>query len=96
MSKLKKITLAIFVLLISQLSFAGDITIHVKGMVCGFCAQGIEKKFKALSEVKSIHVSLSEKQVHISTQEGKDIGDEKIKDLITNAGYNIEKIERAK
>jgi mercuric ion binding protein len=68
--------------------------VQVNGMVCAFCAQGIEKKFKALPEVASIKVSLETKKVELDTQEGKDISDEQIKKIITDSGYEIVKIER--
>ena len=75
---------------------AKEIDISVKGMVCGFCAQGISKKFKALPEVKDVVVSLEKKSVRLVTDGEKDISDEKIAGLITSAGYNVEKIERRK
>ncbi len=75
---------------------AKPITVQVKGMVCGFCAQGIEKKFKALPEIEKVNVSLETKLVSLDTKEGKDVPDEQIKKIVTEAGYAIVKIERAK
>lgn len=72
------------------------VTVHVKGMVCGFCAQGIEKKFKALSEVKSVHVDLGTKEVHLEVLPGKSLTDEKIQEFIMSSGYNVENVVRAK
>ena len=42
----------------SQLAFAAEseLKVGIKGMVCAFCAQGIEKKFKAQKEVDNVQV----------------------------------------
>jgi copper chaperone CopZ len=80
-------------LLVGLLSFsalATETTVNVKGMVCSMCAQGIEKKFKAAG-VEKVHVNLDEKVVHLS---GKDLTDDEITKLITEAGYNVAGIER--
>lgn len=73
---------------------AKDISISVNGMVCGFCAQGIEKKFKALPQVKSVEVSLEKKLVKVITKDNQDIDDAKINEILHEAGYNIDKIQR--
>lgn len=71
-------------------AFAAETTVHVKGMVCSMCAQGIEKKFRAAG-LENVHVNLDEKVVHLS---GKDLSDDEIKKIITEAGYNVADIER--
>jgi len=73
---------------------AEDITVKVNGMVCSLCAQGIQKKFKAISSVQEIKVDLSSKLVSIKTQNANDLADDKIKTIITEAGYNVASIER--
>ena len=49
-------------------SYANDscATVNVKGMVCDFCARGIEKIFKKDINVKKIDVDLSKGQVLIA------------------------------
>jgi periplasmic mercuric ion binding protein len=71
-----------------------EISVAVKGMVCGFCAQGIEKKFKAEDSVDKVDVSLKYKQVKLTLNDGKDLSDETIKEILTDSGYNVEKVER--
>lgn len=75
-------------------AFAKTIDISVNGMVCGFCAQGIEKKLKALNEVESVNVSLESKVVKITTKGDKDIPDAKLNEILKSAGYNVAKIQR--
>ena len=75
---------------------ADTIKATVNGMVCGFCATGIEKTFKAQQEVKTVNVDLQKKLVTIQTKEGQTIDDAKLKKLIGNAGYAVVAIAREK
>lgn len=70
------------------------ITLTVKGMVCSFCAQGIEKKLTAEPAVESVKVSLKDKTVILTLKEGKELSNDKIKSLLKDAGYTVEKIDR--
>ncbi len=83
-------------LMLSQLALAAgkQVKVSVSGMVCSFCAQGITKKFKSEASVEAIDVKLSDKQVVLTLKENQDLSDERIKELLTDAGYNIDKIER--
>ncbi len=83
-------------LLISQLTFAGQIHVGVNGMVCAFCANGIEKTFKKEASVEKVDVDLEKKIVSITTKKDKDISDDHLKELITKAGYTITTIHREK
>ena len=71
-------------------------TIHttVNGMVCAFCATGIEKTFRKHPEVESVKVDLPSKQVTIKTKPGKTLSDAKIKEVVTYSGYTMGKIVR--
>jgi copper chaperone CopZ len=73
-------------------------TIHttVNGMVCAFCATGIEKTFRKQTEVESVKVDLPSKQVTIKTKPGKTLSDAKIKEVVTYSGYTMGKIIREK
>lgn len=64
-----------------------EIKVGVKGMVCAFCAQGIEKKFKSQPEVSSVEVSLENKYVKLKFKEGKTLSKDKITELLKDAGY---------
>lgn len=94
--KTKNLILAASLFILPVIAQAKPISVQVKGMVCGFCAQGIEKKFKALPEVEKVHVSLETKLVAVDTKEGKDVTDDQIKKIVTDSGYEVVKIERAK
>jgi cation transport ATPase len=90
------ITTLIVVFSFSATAFADTIKASVNGMVCAFCATGIEKTFKAQPEVKAVTVDLQNKLVTIHTKEGQTIDDAKLKKLIGNAGYSVVAIVREK
>ncbi len=75
-------------------SMAKDINVHVNGMVCGFCAQGITKKFEKRSEVEKINVDLDKKTVSLKIKNNMDIKDDELTSILKDAGYDVEKIER--
>lgn len=94
--KLKKWILASALFVFPAFTQAKPITVQVKGMVCAFCAQGIEKKFKSLPEISTVKVSLETKKVDLDIKDGKDVTDEQIKKIVSEAGYDVVNIERAK
>jgi copper chaperone CopZ len=75
---------------------AETITTSVKGMVCAFCATGIEKTFRKQPEVATVKVDLAKKRVVITTKPGKTLSDAKIKEVVTYSGYTMGNIARAK
>jgi len=85
-----------FAALITLMGFARaeTITTTVNGMVCAFCATGIEKTFRKQPEVASVKVDLPKKQVVINTKPGKTLTDAKIKEVVTYSGYTMGKIHR--
>lgn len=64
-----------------------EIKVGVKGMVCAFCAQGIEKNFLKQPEVSKIEVSLENKYVKLKFKEGQSLSQEKIATILKDAGY---------
>jgi periplasmic mercuric ion binding protein len=88
----------IFVILASLTAsaYAETITTTVNGMVCAFCATGIEKTFRKQPEVATVKVDLHTKRVTITTKPGKTLSDVKIKEIVTYSGYTMGKIVRQK
>ena len=93
--KRKLITLIIAIGLTTIVS-AETIHTTVNGMVCAFCATGIEKTFRKQPEVESVKVDLPSKQVTIKTKPGTTLSDAKIKEVVTYSGYTMGKIVREK
>ena len=78
--------------LLSLPSFA-SVKITVNGMVCSFCAQGIEKSFSKMDATKAIFVDLKNKVVVIEFKEGKTISPKVITQEINDSGYDVVKLE---
>lgn len=76
-------------------SNAATIEMDVNGLVCAFCAQGIEKKLRAFPATSDVVVSLEEHLVAVSTKEGQDIADDELRRALTDAGYTVNGIRRA-
>ena len=62
--------------------------VSVKGMVCDFCARGIEKTFKKDTNVKKIDVDLSKGKVLIAYNVAYEIIFDDIKEKILINGQN--------
>ena len=67
--------------------------INVIGMVCDFCARGIEKTFNKDEFVRKIDVDLANGQVLIAYSADKLINQEEISELILANGQNVTGIE---
>ena len=94
---MQKYLLTIIIIFGLTAAVSGDtIRATVNGMVCGFCATGIEKTFKAQREVKTVNVDLGNKLVTIQTKQGQTLDDSKIKKLLGNAGYSVVAVARQK
>lgn len=91
---MKKFILIFALLSVPIFASAKEIQVTVKGMVCGFCAQGITKKFNAESAVRKVDVSLKNKLVTLDLKDGQNLTDNRIETLLKESGYNVEKIER--
>jgi copper chaperone CopZ len=65
----------------------------VNGMVCSFCAQGIEKSIMKMDDTKAIFVDLKNKVVVIEAKEGKSLNEKLISQEIKDSGYDVVKIE---
>jgi len=70
------------------------IKVSVNGLVCAFCATGIEKTFKKQPAVAAIKVDLENKLVTINTKPQQTLDDAVVTKLITDAGYSITGITR--
>lgn len=68
---------------------AQTLTATVNGMVCAFCAQGIEKKLKAMAETQSVKVDLKSKFVSVTAKPGQQLDAAKVKQVIVDAGYEV-------
>jgi len=88
-----KKAILIATLLFSFNAYATTQRIEVLGMVCAFCAQGVEKNFKSTKNIKDVYVNLENFFVAIESKDGQSIDEQSITTIINDAGYDVKKIE---
>lgn len=93
----KTIILAVLLAALTAPLPAAALTIEmtVDGLVCAFCAQGISKKLRQLPATQDVYVSLEKKIVALSLKPQQDIGDEQLRQALTEAGYTVRAITRS-
>ncbi len=92
--KILNTTLAMLLIGFVLAGNAATIEMEVNGLVCAFCAQGIEKKLRAYPATSDVVVSLEKRLVAVSTKDGQDIPDDELRNALTNAGYTVTSIQR--
>ena len=66
--------------------------VDVKGMVCDFCARGIEKTFYEDKEVKKVNVDLGAGKVFVAYSKAKEIDVNEIKNIFLINGQTASKV----
>ena len=89
-----QVFLGVALIAVTMSSTAATIEMTVNGLVCAFCAQGIEKKLKKFPATSEVVVNLEHRLVAVSLKEGQDISDADLRKALTDAGYTVKTIER--
>jgi len=90
---MKQINIILILLLIGAVSNAQTpVQIKVDGMSCGFCVNGVEKKFSKSKEVKDLHVDLEKGMVTFNVAKGVKVDKDKYTGLVEKAGYEPRQI----
>ena len=82
--------------LVNELNRGGNVMnnyvkeINIEGMQCNHCKMTVEKVLTALDGVKKVEVNLENKNAIIESE--KEIDNEKIIEVVTEAGFIVEKI----
>jgi copper chaperone CopZ len=85
------------VAVLSSLAAAADATtieMKVNGLVCAFCAQGIEKTLRKNPATEDVVVSLEDRLVAVALKDGMDIQDETLRTALKASGYDVKSIAR--
>jgi copper chaperone CopZ len=90
----QRIAAALLAVLVSGCASAATIELTVNGLVCGFCAQGIEKTLRRNAATDDVFVSLENRLVAIATKPETDIADEVLRKALEDAGYDVKAIAR--
>lgn len=86
--------LAMLFLLSARGADAESIEMTVNGLVCGFCAQGIEKTLRKNPATEDVFVSLEHRLVVVATRPGAEITDDILRQALKDAGYDVKAIVR--
>jgi mercuric ion binding protein len=70
------------------------IRMEVQGLVCGFCAQGIDAQMREFDATRDVYVNLERGLVAVELDPGADIADEVLDQALTDAGYTLGAISR--
>ncbi len=89
-----KLLLATLLMGVSTFASAKTIEMDVNGLVCAFCAQGIEKTLKAFPATQAVYVNLEHHLVAVQLKDGSDIDDDTLRKAIKDAGYTVVAIHR--
>ena len=95
MNSFPRVALFLVLGLASALASARTILVEVNGLVCAFCAQGIEKSLKKFDAVDAVFVSLEHRMVAIALRPARDVKDARLKAALTKAGYTVVGIRRS-
>jgi copper chaperone CopZ len=72
---------------------ANSVKATVNGMVCAFCAQGIEKRLSNMPASEAVFVDLKRKVVVVEAKPGQTLDQKAISAEIADAGYDVVKME---
>jgi mercuric ion binding protein len=81
-------------MLLSATGQAATIEVTVNGLVCAFCAQGIEKRLRQFPATADVLVSLEQRLVAVALKADTDISDESLTEALEGAGYAVKGIRR--
>ncbi|MGY6555480.1 MAG: heavy-metal-associated domain-containing protein [Wenzhouxiangella sp.] len=73
---------------------AQSIRAEVNGLVCAFCAQGITRALSREPAAADVFVSLQDRLVAVELNAGHDLSNERLIEVLTDAGYDVVQIER--
>lgn len=78
----------------TTLAAADTIEMSVNGLVCGFCAAGVEKTLRTNPATQDVVISLEHRLVAVTTKPGADIPDETLRKVLADSGYDVKAIVR--
>jgi copper chaperone CopZ len=88
--------LAVFLsTVLATAAYANPSTIRaeVNGMVCAFCAQGIDARLRKNAATKDVFVNLKNRIVAVEIKQGTTFSLENFKADILESGYTVTKVE---
>ncbi len=78
----------------SEVLTGASVRLKVDGMVCPFCAYGLEKRLEEIVSIDAVLIRISDGLVQIRTKEGQELTDEALTDAVKKSGFTLTEIER--
>ncbi len=78
----------------SQVLTGASVRLKVDGMVCPFCAYGLEKRLEEIASIDAVLIRISDGLVQIRTREDQELTDEALTDAVRKSGFSLREIER--
>ncbi len=78
----------------SDVLAGASVRLKVNGMVCPFCAYGLEKRLGEIASVDAVLIRISDGLVQIRTKEDQELTDEVLEDAVKKSGFTLTEIER--
>ena len=78
----------------SEVLAGASVRLKVDGMVCPFCAYGLEKRLEEIASIDAVLIRISDGLVQIRTKEGQELTDEALSDAVRKSGFSLREIER--
>lgn len=71
------------------------IEMTVTGLSCPFCVYGLEKRLKTLEGLETLEVDTETGEVMLVLEDGREVSEERIRELVNEAGFNVDRFTRA-
>ena len=82
------------VLAADEVLTGASVRLKVNGMVCPFCAYGLEKRLGEIASIDAVLIRISDGLVQIRTKEDQELTDEVLADVVKKSGFSLIEIER--
>ena len=82
------------VLAADEVLTGASVRLKVNGMVCPFCAYGLEKRLQEIASIDAVLIRISDGLVQIRTKEDQELTDEVLTDAVKKSGFSLIEIER--
>ena len=92
---MKRLLLMAFLVLMANMQAlaASNYVIKIDGMTCQYCAYNVKKRLKKLDGVEQVDVDQDQGLATLQVKAGIVLTDDRLKDLIAEAGYNYRGIQ---
>lgn len=82
------------VLVPSEMLTGANVMLRVDGMVCPFCAYGLEKRLEEVPSIDVVLIRVSDGVVQIRTKKDMELTDQALKEAVKKSGFTLTEIER--